>query len=665
MSLELTRTLPTTNYLVIDCETHGLRARFDPDVAVYFVGILTVDGEGKPSYDTVFCIEDACDHINQKASEGYMIVVHNSKFDVSVLRLRGLTAPISSILDTQVLAYLLDNTRDSYSLDALTGQKEDLMQALVEEGLLKQKNYFLTLPLKAADFWAIDWSDNLEMMDRLAVYCKQDIRATHKLYKTLQKQLPQECVEAYFLMEQPMLAVLMDLETTGALLDKPLLDTLLVDASAAVERLEAEISASVGLMPVLQYDKEDDSYVPVAKTYKKGYYNNKTHVPPYYTTPDGIMVRSWDGHIDNGESLLLYDHCALVSFNSAAATGHTYWVIARDCKEALEFAGKTKKGKPQINKDFIKEVDGLLPASFPIGKLAKANKRLQMATTLNNNLDRDNRIRCDFAHTRTLTGRLATSNPNLQNIPRPGESEDSKVFRKLFIAKPGCTLICADFAAVELRVLAFYLSIVEGDEDLANVFSSEKADAHTANATRWGVSRTVAKTLIFLLIYGGQPKLMFARKLFPTIEEAEKAFEGVHTSQPSIRRLMGKVIDDTTKKGFVKSLLGRHMHYPDLKSANKWNKLKAERQTFNALIQGSSRDILHYLLGESLPVVLAHQAHFVNVVHDEVLIEVPLEQAESLKIALDGIWNNRVDFLGSLPITGEWNSGATWFDAKG
>jgi DNA polymerase-1 len=219
-------------------------------------------------------------------------------------------------------------------------------------------------------------------------------------------------------------------------------------------------------------------------------------------------------------------------------------------------------------------------------------------------------------------------------------------------------------AAIELRALAYFLSIVEGDEDLASVFSSEKADAHTANATRWGVSRNVAKTLIFLLIYGGQPKLMFARKLFPTIEEAERAFEGVHTSQPSIRSLMAKVIAEATKKGFVKSLLGRHMHYPDLKSANKWDKLKAERQTFNALIQGSSRDILHYLLGESLPVVLAHQAHFVNVVHDEVVIECPVEQKESLLQALDGIWNNRTDFLGSLPITGEWNSGSTWFEAK-
>lgn len=657
MYCEQTPVLPIDSYLVIDCETNGLAARLDPEVAVYFVGILTVDNMGKPSYDTVYCIEDACDYINQKANEGYMVVVHNAKFDVAVLRLRGLTAPITSILDTQVLAYLLDNTRDSYSLDALTGQKEDLMQALGEEGFLEE-------PMKAVDFWAVDWSDNLEMLERLAAYCKQDIRATHSLYKTIQKRLPAECVEAYFLMEQPMLDVLMDLESTGALLDKPLLDSLLVDAAKEVNALEAEISASVGLMPVLQYDKEDDSYVPAEKTYKKGFYNNKTHVPPYYTTPDGIMVRSWEGHIDDGSPLLLYDHCALVPFNSAAATGHTYWVIARDCKEALEFAGKTKKGKPQINKDFIKEVDGLLPSSFPIGKLAKANKRLQMAVTLNNNLGEDNRIRANFAHTRTLTGRLQAEKPNLQNIPRAGESDDSQVFRKLFVAKPGHTLLCADFAAIELRALAYFLSIVEGDEELATVFASEKADAHTANATRWGVSRTVAKTLIFLLIYGGQPKLMFARKLFPTIDEAERAFEGVHTSQPSIRRLMSKVIADATKKGYVKSLLGRHMHYPALKSANKWDKLKAERQTFNALIQGSSRDILHYLLGESLPVVLAHQAHFVNVVHDEVLIEVPVKQAESLLQALDGIWNNRTDFLGSLPITGEWNSGATWYEAK-
>lgn len=249
-------------------------------------------------------------------------------------------------------------------------------------------------------------------------------------------------------------------------------------------------------------------------------------------------------------------------------------------------------------------------------------------------------------------------------MPRAGDSEDSQLFRKLFVAKPGNVLLCADLDQIELRALAFFLAAAKADTGLKQEFNSSNPDAHTKNATLWQVTRTVAKTLIFLLIYGGQPKLMFQRKLFPTLAKAKAAFDGVEKAQPAIKELMQDVVKLSTKRGFVRSLGGRHMYYPNLRSPNKWDKMKAERQCFNALIQGSSRDIIHLLAIQTAPAVWAHGGSFVNIVHDEVLIEVPEHQADALIAELTPVWRNRMDLLDGVPVNGDWNKGNSWYEAK-
>jgi DNA polymerase-1 len=249
-------------------------------------------------------------------------------------------------------------------------------------------------------------------------------------------------------------------------------------------------------------------------------------------------------------------------------------------------------------------------------------------------------------------------------MPRAGKDDDSKLFRKLFIAKPGHVLLCADLDQIELRTLAYYLAVAKGDTGLLEEFNSDTPDAHTKNAKLWGVERNVAKTLIFLLIYGGQPKLMFQRKLFTTLAKAKAAFDGVEKAQPGIKELMQDVVKRSTKRGFVKSVGGRHMHYPNLRSSNKWDKMKAERQCFNALVQGSSRDIIHLLAVQTAPAVWSHGGSFVNIVHDEVLIEVPEENADALIDALTPVWHNRMDLLPGVPVNGDWNKGSTWYEAK-
>ena len=204
----------------------------------------------------------------------------------------------------------------------------------------------------------------------------------------------------------------------------------------------------------------------------------------------------------------------------------------------------------------------------------------------------------------------------------------------------------------------------ERDGGLADEFNGDNPDAHTKNAATWGVERNVAKTLIFLLVYGGQPKLMVQRKLFPTLKQAEAAFAGVKANQPSISTLMAKVIAKSAKQGYVRSIAGRQMQYPMLRSSNKWERMRAERQCFNALIQGSARDIMHRLVVESLPLVLAAGGNLVNIVHDECLVEIAADKAPALQQQLNLVWEQRKDMLPGVTVNGSWNIGSTWYEAK-
>lgn len=408
--------LPECDYIVVDLESHGLAAAFDPSVEVYFACTLTVQCSGKPRLKTWYNMTDLCDYLNVVCAWGTTLVYHNAKFDHSVLTLRGLSVPWQQIIDTQVLAYLLNNQRGAYSLDSLTGQKQDLLKELEEEGFVEPGQYKTT-----ADFWKTYHGDSPKLIEHLVSYCKQDVRATHNLYKSLQKRLPPECVRAYYCLEAPMLEALVDLETTGALVDRPLLTSALESFGKQKEELESTIATSVGRLPQLQFKEGKGEFVPVAKFYggnteatpiaQVKVYVNKLHVPPHYTDAEGVFVCSWPGHVLGSHPLVLGAHCPLLPFNSAAATGHVWWVIRQQCASALEGIKKTPGGKPKVDKDFLSDIADLLPETFPIGRLARVVKKLQMAKTIYVNLGEDNRIRAQFAHTRTLTGRLATSNP--------------------------------------------------------------------------------------------------------------------------------------------------------------------------------------------------------------------------------------------------------------
>lgn len=662
--------LPTSRYCVLDTEAHGLEARFDLGRSFYCGSIIVQAEEGtKPSLKSFSAWEEFVDYLQPLHDKGYALVCHNAKFDLPLLSTRGFRVRWELVYCTQVLAYLDRNDNKSFSLDALTGAKQDLLALLKDEGTLEQD-------MTTKEFWEHDWRHNEGVLEYMRSYCNQDTKACHKLYKALTKELTELSLIAYHRVEQPMLKVLSSMERSGIPIDRKLLLQSLERFSREVEEHTKAIAERFGLLPQLKWNPDTEEYEPKTTTYAKGFYKNANTLLANYYSPNAEPVHGWGGydksgtlvqHISTLEPLVVYNHCQLVPYNSASATGHTWWLIRQHCPQALEFVGKTKAGKPQINKDFISDVAEHLPDDFPVAKLAKATKRLQTLQGYWRFLTDSDRIHPDFNHTQTLTGRLSASNPNLQNAERAGKTEESQVFRKLVAAKEGRRIAVADLDAIELRVLAYYLAKVEGDKSMADVLNSSDPDLHSANAKKWGVERTVAKTLVFLLIYGGQPALMVKRKLFSTLAEAEAAFEGVHKSQPAIRKLMEYVCKRCSQDGYITTLGGRRLYYPTINSSNKWLRLRAERQCFNALIQGGARDIMHKLAVETHEVLECyglHNACIVNQVHDELIVDFNSYYEQELLADLNLVWQNRLDLLPGVRVNGDWHAGDTWFEAK-
>jgi DNA polymerase-1 len=234
----------------------------------------------------------------------------------------------------------------------------------------------------------------------------------------------------------------------------------------------------------------------------------------------------------------------------------------------------------------------------------------------------------------------------------------------LFIAPAGSVIVGADIDRVELVVLGWYLSTVMGDNGLLEECNKDDGDPHQSNADRWGVSRMTAKTLIFLLVYGGGASLIFKRGMAPTLEAAEDMVKQVEESQPSIQKLKDKVWSKCVQRGFIKNTFNCRGVYPELESKQKWRRAAGERASFNYLIQRTARDIMHYLTIQSLPIIEELGAKALLLVHDEIIVECPQEKAEELKQRMTELWGKRYDILPGSKINAEWNIGNNWNDVK-
>ncbi len=277
----------------------------------------------------------------------------------------------------------------------------------------------------------------------------------------------------------------------------------------------------------------------------------------------------------------------------------------------------------------------------------------------------DGRVHTTFNQALTATGRLSSSNPNLQNIPI--RSEQGREIRKAFV--PGSednVLVSADYSQIELRLMAHF----SGDEHLVSAFRQGQ-DVHRATASKiFGVAldevteqqRRVAKTVNFGIIYGISP-FGLAQRLHCSRSEAKRIIDDYFESFPSVRRFISETVEKAGNDMYVETLFGRRRYIPEIKSANGALRAFAERNAVNAPVQGTAADIIKLamiavdrrLRKEGLKSVMVLQ------IHDELLLDVPHDEIDVVERILKEEMEGVVTL--SVPLTIECNYGKNWLDA--
>lgn len=274
------------------------------------------------------------------------------------------------------------------------------------------------------------------------------------------------------------------------------------------------------------------------------------------------------------------------------------------------------------------------------------------------------KIHTSFNQTVTSTGRLSSSNPNLQNIPVRGD--DGKEIRKAFIPEPGCTFFSADYSQIELRIMAH----LSGDKHMIEAFL-EGDDIHASTAAKiyhkpigdvTRDERRKAKTANFGIIYGISV-FGLAERLNVPRAEAKELIDGYFATYPRVREYMDESIERARRQGYIETLLRRRRYLPDINSRNAIVRGYAERNAINAPIQGSAADIIkiamvriyNRFISENLRSTMMLQ------VHDELNFSVVPEEREIVEQIVIHEMENAYSL--SVPLKADCGWGANWLEA--
>jgi DNA polymerase-1 len=273
------------------------------------------------------------------------------------------------------------------------------------------------------------------------------------------------------------------------------------------------------------------------------------------------------------------------------------------------------------------------------------------------------RIHTRYNQTVAATGRLSSSDPNLQNIPV--RTEVGRAIRAAFVAAPGYRLVSADYSQIELRILAHlshdpeFVEAFRADDDVhartaAGIFRVERAEVTAP-------MRRVAKTINFGVIYGMGDSAL-AKRLGVPREEAASFIEAYFKRYAGVRQYLDRSLEDARRAGGVTTLLGRRRFLPDLASGNRASRLQAERIAQNTPIQGTAADILKAAMIK-LRAPVAPGARMLLTVHDELIFEVPeaavAEAGARIKAVMEGV--AKLD----VPLVVDVGAGRTWAEAHG
>lgn len=281
-------------------------------------------------------------------------------------------------------------------------------------------------------------------------------------------------------------------------------------------------------------------------------------------------------------------------------------------------------------------------------------------------IDPDGRIRTSFQMTVTATGRLSSTEPNLQNIPT--RTELGSKMREMFVAAPGHVLVDADYSQIELRLLAH----ISGDTAMQQAFLSGE-DFHTVTAARvfhvpqdqvTHQMRSRAKAVNFGIVYGISA-FSLSQDIGVTVQEAKEYMDRYFATYTGVKQYMTDVVDKAREQGYVETLWHRRRALPELKSSNFNMRSFGERVALNMPIQGTAADII------KLAMVRVHSrlareglaARLIMQVHDELIVECPEEEAPRVEALLQQEMQGVAEL--SVPLLAEAHTGRNWLAAKG
>lgn len=441
-------------------------------------------------------------------------------------------------------------------------------------------------------------------LDKVANYAAADAHVTYKLYLYYNSILSDDSKKVLNDIEQPLVEVLSDIEMAGVSLDIKFLDKLSKEISEKIKNLEANIHRIAG--------KEFNIASP--KQLSEVLFTDLEIEPVGKKNKSG----SYSTDISTLESL-------------------------------------------QADDELSPEIHELIEAIIEYRTLSK------LASTYVDNLPNliakeDERLHSDFNQVVTATGRLSSSNPNLQNIPI--RTEIGRQIRKAFIPRDSEHLIvAADYSQIELRLLAH----MANEEKLIEAFkNNEDVHASTAKAIMGkdeitDDDRRIGKTLNFALIYMQGP-FATANQLGITMKEAKAFITKYFQEFPKIKPFMDQTIEDAHENSYVTTMFGRKRYFKNINSNNKILQKEEERQAFNAPLQGSAADIMKIAMINLQKELQKFKTKVILQVHDELVLEVPKDELEEIKKLVKSTMESAAEL--KVPLVVDIGSGENWLEAK-
>ena len=329
-------------------------------------------------------------------------------------------------------------------------------------------------------------------------------------------------------------------------------------------------------------------------------------------------------------------------------------------------AKRTKRGAYSTTEEILEKYRNTQPI---VDKILQIRGLKKLLSTYINALPElinpaTGKIHTSYNQTVTATGRISSTNPNLQNIPV--RTDDGREIRRAFIADEGCEIYSADYSQIELRLIAD----MSGDENMIEAFNSG-ADIHRATAAKvYGVAleevtdeqRRYAKTANFGIIYGISA-FGLSERLSISRGDAKKLIDGYYESYPQMRQYMDETLEQVRKDGYVSTIKGRRRYLPDINSRNAVVRGYAERNAVNAPIQGSAADIIKVAMIDIAREFAKEglRSKMIKQVHDELVFNVVNDELARVKEIVKRNMENA--YQGRVPLTVSAGVGKNWLEA--